>query len=236
MKYLIILIITISTTIFGLKIEDNTVKSVPTVKKNNKEATTNKKKNIVVTTKEEKKEAQQPSTKENNDSPNENELEPVKKEDFIMPKAEDMGRVFIIPTINFNSVFSGITDSFFTISSDFEYNTGLIYNTLAIYANIGAGAIDKYFLLHLEGGAKYNLPRLTRFMKPFIKLGLVLNPYFTSDAIYIPSTLAMGVGFKFFISNNFAFEESQDFQIGKEINNGDFNMFLRFKLGVIFIF
>ena len=225
MKYLIILLITISTTTFALKIEDNTATAVetqgkasPQGKASSSDENNKKEKNI------------------QSDNNQKQDIKPVKKEDFIMPKAEDMGRVFIIPTINFNSVFSGITDSFFTVSADFEYNTGLIYNKLAIYGNVGAGSINQYFLLHLEGGAKYNLPRLTRFMKPFVKLGLVLNPFFTSKSVYIPSTLAMGVGFKFFITNNFAFEESQDFQIGKEINTGDFNMFLRFKLGVIFIF
>ena len=223
MKYILLLFF-ISIKVFSLDVIDET---------NNKEFTENNNDKVISQPEKENKKKNTSKTV----ATAQKEIEPINPENFIMPKAEDMGRVFVIPSLTFNSVFSGISGNFFILGSDFEFNTGLIYNNLAIYGNIGFGNIDQtYLLFHLEGGVKYNLPRLTRFMKPHIKSGLSVSSYFTSDKVYMISTISAGAGFKFFITDNFAFEESQGFQIGKEINENEFYMLMNFKLGFIFIF
>jgi len=213
MKYYMIILLLISFHISALQIEDTTEKTNKVKKQENKPSDKEKVKTETI------------KNEENN-----------KITDIIMPKAENYGRVFIIPSLSANSVFSK-TGNFITINSDFEFNTGLLFNKLAIYGNTGLGNIEtKYFLINLEGGIKYNFPRLTRFMKPFLKLGISLTPYFTADYVYMPVTLTSGIGFKFFITDNFAFEESQSVKIGNEVNKGNFYLILRFKLGIIFIF
>ena len=154
----------------------------------------------------------------------------------ITPKADESGRVFIIPGIDYSMSFSSEVGDLLIFGSDVEYLTEYLNEKLAIYGNLGFGFIDEFFLLHIEGGLKYNLPRLTRFMKPFIKLGLTLNPYFTSSIVYTPIAATTGLGFKFFINSKIAIEQTNELQIGNQVNNSTFYMSMRFKLSAIFIF
>ena len=220
MKYIILMIIALQ--VFALKIEDKTTKEKKEDKKVDKKVEKEHRSNATMVT----------------DVAVQHRPEDKKEEQVlnINPKADDIGRVFIIPSFEYNMSFASEVDTLMIINSDFEYNTSLIDSQLAIYGNLGFGFVDKYFLLHIEGGAKYNLPRLTRFLKPFLKLGVTLNPYFTSAVVYTPIAATMGLGFKFFINSNLAIEESQEFQIGNQLNNPTSYMSMRFKLGVIFIF
>jgi hypothetical protein len=243
MKKIVLLILLITISISGLEIEDNTTKggSTSTPKKDAKEeggrsnATTVTDVAVQHPPKDDGT-ASSPKKDDGTASKKEEIEAPLKQEDYIMPKADDEGRVLVIPGIEYATSFSSKVGSLSIVSVDFEYNTFLMNKNLAIYGNLGMGAIDQYFLFHIEGGAKYNIPRLTRFLKSFFRLGVTINPYFTSDKAFIPIAGSIGVGFKFFITPNFAFEESQDFQIGNQLNNSTLYLSLRFKLGVIFIF
>jgi len=226
----------ISISIFGLKIEDDTnkteaKKAVVDMESTHTEKKEEKKESTSTTLSDLKKETtkiEKKSTEEKSDH--------ASLEDFIQPSADEAGRVFVIPGIDFAPSFSSKVDNLFIFGSDVEYLTEYMNNKLSVYANLGFGFTRDFFLLHLEAGTKYNLERMTRFMKPFIKLGLTLNPYFTSSVVYTPFAITGGLGFKFFINSKLALEQTNEFQVGGQLNDSTLYMSMRFRISAVLVF
>jgi len=253
MKKLILIIMIMTIPIFALKIEDNTNKKEDAVKVNDNASQQDKKaKDDSNATSLDKKDTSSPNKKNTTETNGHaSQLDKKEKKDkplytfqdknevytnIITPKADESGRVFIIPGIDYNMSFVSKIDNLLIFGSDIEYLTEFMNEKLAVYGNIGIGFVEDFFLLHLGAGIKYNLPRLTRFMKPFVKLGLTLNPYFTSSSVYTPIAGTGGIGFKFFINSNIAIEQTNEFQLGTEISDSTFYMSMRFRLSAILIF
>jgi hypothetical protein len=233
MKIIIfILILLINFELFSFEIEDTTLNKDKKIKVQNTNIQKNKN-----SLSDEKRDVKNISNKtSDNSEKSTNPKEESESLDYIMIKAEDYGRVFVIPSLSYNASFTGGISNFFMPGVEFEYNLGILNNSLSLYGNISFGIMEKYFMANFDGGIKYNLPRLTRFLKFYLKTGILARPYFTADEVIMPSALVFGAGFKFFITDDFAFEESQDFQVGSTVNDSNFYMMLRFKLGIIWVF
>ncbi len=152
-------------------------------------------------------------------------------------KPFEAGRLLIVPGIDFNLF---ITDNKYSnnqimVSSDFEYQTSLLDNSLSVFGNGGIGFASSNFAMLFQFGAKYKFPLIAFNLKPFVKAGFSISPIFFDNSVTFLSVLAGG-GLQYFLNGDNGMELSTDFHFGGFVGGEKVGSYIRIKTSYILVF
>ncbi|MBN2695826.1 hypothetical protein JXR93_14295 [bacterium] len=150
----------------------------------------------------------------------------------------EVGRVLWLPGggIHFFITDNSKSDMTFLIDSDFEYQTGLMSQSIALFGNAGLGFSGSNFIMQFQIGLKYKFQYIEYNLKPFLKVGVSFAPVFDEDAVTLFSGF-LGAGFQYFLDGESGVELSTDFHTGGFFGEDSLlGMYVGVRLSYILVF